>query len=86
MAAVAIAFGCLLNGCFSEPDPNRNGTAVKGEPAGGVPADAKRPSNPFANAPEGMGGPAGGNGGMRKGGMGAAPTPGAPGAPAPAGQ
>lgn len=86
IAAAALTFGCLLTGCSSEPDPNENGAVVKGEPAGGAPADAKRPSNPFANAPDGMGGPAGGKGGMKKGGMGGAPAPGAPGATAPAGQ
>ena len=85
IAAAAMTLGCILTGCNSEPDPNETGAVVKGEPAGGAPADAQRPSNPFANAPAGMGGPAGGKGGM-KGGSGEAPTPGAPGAPAPAGQ
>lgn len=85
ITATMLIVGALLTGCSNEPDPNETGAAVKGEPAGGAPADAKRPSNPFANAPAGMGGPAGGKGGM-KGGMGGAPTPGAPGAPAPTGQ
>jgi len=85
IAAAALTFGCMLTGCSNEPDPNETGAVVKGEPAGGAPEGAKRPSNPFANAPDGMGGPAGGKGGM-KGGMGGAPTPSAPGAPAPAGQ
>ncbi len=85
IAAVALTFGSLLAGCSNEPDPNETGGVVKGEPAGGAPEGAKGPSNPFANAPDGMGGPAGGKGGM-KGGMGGAPTPGAPGTPAPTGQ
>ncbi|MFY8052978.1 MAG: hypothetical protein ACOVP2_10195 [Armatimonadaceae bacterium] len=85
LAAAVAALSGVLAGCANEPDPNETGAVVKGEPAGGAPADAKRPSNPFANAPAGMGGPAGGKGGM-KGGMGGAPTPGAPGAPAPTGQ
>ena len=83
IAAVALTFGCLLTGCSNEPDPNETGAVVKGLPPGGAPEGAKAPSNPFANAPAGMGGPAGGK---MKGGMGGAPTPGAPGAPAPAGQ
>ena len=86
LVAVALTFGCALTGCSNEPDPNETSSVVKGLPPGGAPADAKRPSNPFANAPAGMAGPAGGKGGMKKGGMGGAPTPGAPGAPAPAGQ
>lgn len=81
IAAAALTFGCMLTGCSNEPDPNETGAVVKGEPAGGAPEGAKRPSNPFANAPEGMGGP-GGKGGMKGG----AAAPGAPGAPAPAGQ
>lgn len=80
-AALSLSFGIVLTGCSTEKDPNETGAVVKGEPAGGAPEGAKRPSNPFANAPEGMGGP-GGKGGMKGG----APTPGAPGAPAPAGQ
>jgi len=84
VAAVALTFGCVLTGCSNEPDPNETGAVVKGLPPGGAPEGAKAPSNPFANAPAGMGGPAGGKG--MKGGMGGAPTPGAPGAPAPAGQ
>jgi hypothetical protein len=83
IAAVALTFGCLLTGCSNEPDPNDTGGVVKGLPPGGAPEGAKAPSNPFANAPGGMGGPAGGK---MKGGTGGAPTPGAPGAPAPAGQ
>jgi hypothetical protein len=83
IAAVALTFGCMLTGCTNEPDPNETGAVVKGLPPGGAPEGAKAPSNPFANAPAGMGGPAGGK---MKGGMGGAPTPGAPGAPAPAGQ
>jgi hypothetical protein len=84
IAAAALTFGCFLTGCSNEPDPNETGGVVKGLPPGGAPEGAKAPSNPFANAPEGMGGPAG-KGGM-KGGSGGAPTPSAAGAPAPAGQ
>ena len=73
IAAVALTFGCLLTGCSTEPDPNETGAVVKGLPPGGAPEGAKAPSNPFANAPGGMGGPAGGK---MKGG-GGAPTPGA---------
>jgi len=85
IAAAALTFGCMLTGCSNEPDPNETGAVVKGEPAGGAPEGAKRPSNPFANAPDGMGGPAGGKGGM-KGGSGGAPTPGAGAGAAPNGQ
>jgi hypothetical protein len=82
IAAVALTFGCMLTGCSNEPDPNETGAVVKGLPPGGAPEGAKAPSNPFANAPAGMGGPAGGK---MKGG-GGAPTPGAAGAAAPNGQ
>ena len=82
IAAVALTFGYLLTGCSNEPDPNETGAVVKGLPPGGAPEGAKAPSNPFANAPAGMGGPAGGK---MKGG-GGAPTPGAAGAAAPNGQ
>jgi hypothetical protein len=82
IAAAALTFGCFLTGCSNEPDPNETGGVVKGLPPGGAPEGAKAPSNPFANAPEGMGGPAGGK---MKGG-GGAPTPGAGGAAAPTGQ
>ena len=84
IAAAAMTFGCLLTGCSTDPDPNDT-PVVKGEPAGGAPEGAKRPSNPFAGAPDGMGGPAGGKGGM-KGGSGGAPTPGAGAGAAPNGQ
>ena len=86
IAAAALTFGCLLTGCSTESDPNET-AVIKGEPAGGAPEGAKRPSNPFAGAPDGMGGPAGGKGGMKKSGSaGGAPTPGAGAAAAPNGQ